>query len=198
LWEQCANLATTLENIISKKASDSTPYEDMQNSQPHWLHKLITFGEIAIVHDGAHAKIRAKLQDKCLAVMFVGYPVNHAGEVCQFLNLKTKKLISSRSAIFLHNNYAEYYSLAKDALSRIPEDSTNLDNGLTDEESPESEPFQNLVEDLPKEQMENPEEEDIEEVGHPDNISGRGLHEQKIVHLFVQTDKAKIHIEDDN
>jgi hypothetical protein len=68
MWAQCANLATTLENIISTKGYDSTPYEDMHNSQPNWLHNLHTFGEIAIVHDGAHSKIRAKLQDKGLVI----------------------------------------------------------------------------------------------------------------------------------
>jgi hypothetical protein len=54
-------------------------------------------------------EIRAKLQNKGLATMFVGYPANHSGEVCQFLNLKTKKLISSRTAIFLHRTYADYF-----------------------------------------------------------------------------------------
>jgi hypothetical protein len=50
----------------------------MHNSQPDWLHNLHTFGEIAIVHDGAHSKIRAKLQDKGLAAMCAGYPANHS------------------------------------------------------------------------------------------------------------------------
>jgi Reverse transcriptase (RNA-dependent DNA polymerase) len=45
------------------------------------------------VHDGAHAKVRAKLQDKGLVAMFVGYPDNHAGKVCQFLNITTHWLI---------------------------------------------------------------------------------------------------------
>jgi hypothetical protein len=66
--------------MISTKGTDSTPYEDMHNSQPDWLHNLHTFDEISIVHDGAHAKIRAKLQDKGLTAMFVGYPANHSGE----------------------------------------------------------------------------------------------------------------------
>jgi hypothetical protein len=63
-------------------------------------------------------KIRAKLQDKGLASVFVGYPANHAGEVCQFLNLKTKQSILSRASIFLHRSYADYYNLAKEYISR--------------------------------------------------------------------------------
>jgi DNA topoisomerase IA len=90
---------------------------------------------------------------------------------------QTKKTISSQSAIFLHKNYAEYYSLTQEAISYIPEDSTNLDDDLTDEELPEVEPFQNFVEDLPEEQAENPDKKDIEEVGHSANISTKGLRE---------------------
>jgi hypothetical protein len=36
----------------------------MFNKLPDWIDHLHTFGEIAIVHDGDHAKVRAKLQDK--------------------------------------------------------------------------------------------------------------------------------------
>jgi hypothetical protein len=36
----------------------------MHNKEPEWFHTLNTFGELAIVHDGAKGKIRAKLQDK--------------------------------------------------------------------------------------------------------------------------------------
>jgi hypothetical protein len=82
LWAQCANLATQLKNILYLTDFDSTPYEMMYNKLPFWIDNLHTFGEIAIVHDGAHAKVRAKLQDKGLVGMFVGYPDNHAGEVC--------------------------------------------------------------------------------------------------------------------
>jgi hypothetical protein len=86
LWAQCANLATQLDNILYLTDFDSTPYEMMYNKLPDWIH---TFGEIAIVHECAHAKVRAKLQDKGLVAMFVSYPYNHAGEVCQFLTITT-------------------------------------------------------------------------------------------------------------
>jgi hypothetical protein len=102
LWAQCANLASQLENIIYSTECNTTPHDLLHDRQPDWLDNLHTFGEIAIAHDGARAWIGAKVQDKGLASMFVGYPQNHAGEVCQFLNLKTSELISSRTAIFLN------------------------------------------------------------------------------------------------
>jgi hypothetical protein len=90
LWAQRANLATQLNNILYLTDFDSTPYEMMDDKLPDWIDKLYKYGEIAIVHDGAHAKVRAKLHDKGLVAMFVGYPDNHAGEVCQFLNITTR------------------------------------------------------------------------------------------------------------
>jgi hypothetical protein len=59
-------LAKALENIISSRASYSTPYG--HNTQPDWLYNLNKFGELAFVH--AHFKIRVKLQHKGL--FFVG------------------------------------------------------------------------------------------------------------------------------
>jgi Reverse transcriptase (RNA-dependent DNA polymerase)/gag-polypeptide of LTR copia-type len=186
LWAQCANLATQLENILVSPESETTPFELLHGiKHPDWLDNLHTFGEIAIVHDGAHAHIRAKLQNKGLAAMFVGYPANHAGEVCQFLNLQTKKLISSRTAIFLHKNYGDYYKMAKEAISFIPENG-NVTEELsvepvinymetTEEEAPDNF-FQNLIEDLP----EDPDE--------PPNISNRGLRELRNLQTFYNPD----------
>ena len=161
----------------------------MHNKDPDWLDNLHTFGEIAIVHDGAHAKIRAKLQDKGMAAMFVGYPAHHAGEVCQFLNLKTKKLISSRTAIFLHKTYADYYQLSKELISNIPEETNAEININEDDSTANEEPFQVLVDDLPEEEalgdIPEAESEDEEDafVGHQ-NISTRGLRELNNLRTF--------------
>jgi transposase InsO family protein len=84
LWDQCAKLITQLQNILISKEHGDSPYKMMHDKEPEWLNNLHKFGELAIVHDGANANIRAKLQDGGLAAIFVGYPDNHAGEVCQF------------------------------------------------------------------------------------------------------------------
>jgi hypothetical protein len=79
-------------------------------SPPDWIDNLHKFGELAIVHDGAHS-ISSKLQDKGLLCLFVGYPEIHAGEVCQFFNLATKRIILSRSAILLKINFHMFNQL---------------------------------------------------------------------------------------
>jgi hypothetical protein len=78
--------------------------------------------------------------------MFVGYPPNHAGEVCQFLNLQTKRIINSRTAMILHKTYGEYYKMAQNLISNVP----NIEEeGITIEDIKDTEHFQNLVQDIP-------------------------------------------------
>jgi hypothetical protein len=72
-----------LESFIVLSGYNTTPYDKLYGIKyPDWLDNLHTFGEIAIVHDGTN--IQGKLHDKGLICMFVRYPPNHAGEVCQF------------------------------------------------------------------------------------------------------------------
>ena len=191
VWAQCANHATKLENILMVSDFGTSPYELLHKEKPKWLNNLHTFGEIAIVHDGAKGKIRAKLQDKGLAAIFVGFPDNHAGEVCQFLNIKTKKLISSRSAIFIHQTYAKYFNLPKELTSVVKDIETNL-NFQNDNVPPDlvqlqadmpDEPFNNLVEDLP--------EEEAEEEAAPQNYDGitsKGIRELNSLKTYFNPD----------
>jgi hypothetical protein len=114
--------------------------------------------------------------------MFVGYPPNHAGEVSQFLNLATKKLINSRTAIFLHKSYGDYYNLAQDKISTVPQPDTDED--LTFEDinfgTDASDPFQGLVHPIPEDPDSDTEEEDIPN----NNISQRGLRELRNLQTF--------------
>jgi hypothetical protein len=190
LWAQCAKLITQLQNILISKERGDSPYTMLHDKQPDWLNNLHKFGELAIVHDGANANIRAKLQVHGLAAIFVGYPDNHVGEVCQFLNLKTKKLIPSRPAIFLHETYADYYNLAKELISKVKSTTDGPEIDITANkhvpfvddmdidmfDKPEHEPFEHLVDDLPYDPNHPLLESDTESVDFY-NISSRGLRE---------------------
>jgi hypothetical protein len=68
LWAQCANLATRLENILVN--NNTTPYKLLNGSDPPWINNLHSFGELAIVHDGANSHITGKLKDKGLLTMY--------------------------------------------------------------------------------------------------------------------------------
>jgi Reverse transcriptase (RNA-dependent DNA polymerase) len=179
----------------------------LHDKEPDWLNNLHKCGELAIVHDRANANIHAKLQDCGLAAIFVGYPDNHAGEACQFLNLKTKKLISSRTAIFLHKTYADYYNLANELISKVKSttDGPEIDITATKHvtfaddidiemfDEPEHEPFDHLVDDLPYDPNHPLLESDIESVEYY-NISSRGLRELQYLQTSYIIDGYEPHV----
>jgi hypothetical protein len=161
-------------------------------SPPDWIDNLHKFGELAIVHDGAHS-IKSKLQDKGLLCLFVGYPENHAGEVCQFLNLATKRIILSRSAIFLHKTNADFHKLAKDQISIVQptDDGLTIGDVLPNPNKPiehndnNENNLDNLVEDIPDDLSDEDyttatSEEDIV----PLNITNRGLRELRNLQTY--------------
>jgi Reverse transcriptase (RNA-dependent DNA polymerase) len=113
--------------------------------------------------------------------------------VCQFLNLKTKKLISSRTAFFLHKTYADYYKLAQDLISNVKSNEDDIafmsDKPQISEDDPAMEfdlihdldeheppPFHHLIDDLPYDPN-HPLLESDDESEHMTNISNRGIRE---------------------
>ena len=68
---------------------------------------------MCIVSDEATKKTRAKLQDRGLEALFVGYPEDRSGDVYKFLLLTTNKIIKSRNVIWLNKNYSDYKKLVK-------------------------------------------------------------------------------------
>ena len=185
LWAQCANLATQLENILIRPGCEQSPYFQLHGKDPNWIYNLNTFGELAVIHDGRQ-KIASKLSDKGFLGIFVGYPTDHAGEVCQFLDLRTNSIISSRTAIFLNKMYADYFNLTAaevshmiesseellldlDAVTDAHTDSYNLPttSDPDDAEEDNEEFFDSLVEDVP----------DLVSEAISTTISSRGMRE---------------------
>ena len=113
LWGHAAETATKLENLLVNKEHEKSPAEQFYGEQPKFTEYLRTFGEVGIVSDEATKKTRAKLQDRGLEALFVGYPEDHAGDVYKLLSLTTKKIIKSRNVIWLNKNYSDYKKLVK-------------------------------------------------------------------------------------
>ena len=65
---------------------------------------------MAVVNDHSH-KIKSKLRNKGIPVILVGYPTHHSSDVFQFFNKETKRIILSRDAIWLNQNYSDYHGL---------------------------------------------------------------------------------------
>jgi hypothetical protein len=80
--------------------------ELMFNEKVKRSQKLRKFGEMCVVT--TKAKIQSRLSDKGTVCMFVGYPMNHAGDVYRHLKPKTKHIIKSTDVLRLEKIYGEW------------------------------------------------------------------------------------------
>ncbi len=95
LWMDVAATATKLDNILNNKGEES-PYKKFYKQDPIYEKHLQTFGELGIVTLNPGGTIKAKLEDKGIKAMFLGYAANHAGNVYRMLNLKTDQVMLTR------------------------------------------------------------------------------------------------------
>jgi hypothetical protein len=111
LWAQCAKHATDLENILCFQNETKTAMEKFYGVLPKWIKNMKPFGEIGVISDEKNKHIRSKLSDRGFPAIFIGYPKDHAADVFEFFNYKTKAKILSRSVTWMNKNYAEYHNL---------------------------------------------------------------------------------------
>jgi hypothetical protein len=105
LWDERVSTATIYDNIIVKTSQNKSPLELMFKEKAKELHNLCKFGEVCVV--ATKNMIQGKLSDRGSVCVFVGYPSNHANDVCRLLNLKTKHAIKSRDVIWSNKTYGE-------------------------------------------------------------------------------------------
>jgi transposase InsO family protein len=132
MWAECAATATKLENHMLKYGQEISPIAKMEGKTKDWFCDLWSFGEIAIVLDNAHKKMRGKLEDRGYPCMFLGYSDNHASNVYQFLNLKTQKVLHSRDITWLNKFWGEYVGIKKVniAYAEIDGNEDNLEHDI--------------------------------------------------------------------
>jgi hypothetical protein len=123
LWTQCAKTAGQLENIIVSKEGDQSPAEKFHGENPKWSKYLRTFGEVAILNDDKHRKIKGKLADRGYPAIFVGYPDNQPSDVYEFMKLSTRAVVKSRNIYWLKQTYGTYKNITQvNVLQAIDED----------------------------------------------------------------------------
>ena len=118
MWAETARTATALENIIPPPGTAVSPFELVYGKQATYARDLRSFGEIAIILNGAEKKLKAKLKDRGTPCMFLGYSDHHASGVYRFQNLSTGKVLHSRDCVWLSKFWGEYTN--NDAV--IPDD----------------------------------------------------------------------------
>jgi hypothetical protein len=108
LWTECASTATYLDTILWKKTQNGSSHKMFFGYEPKFSTNLRVFGEIGIVTD--RSKIKNKLQDRGIKCYFVGYALQHAGDVYRMFNLDTKKIMMSRDIIWLNKKDKSFNS----------------------------------------------------------------------------------------
>jgi len=81
IWTEAAATATKLENIIVDKKEDKCPHYQIYGQMPDYSKYLRTFGEVRIVPLKTGNQMKAKLDDRGTACIFVGYAQKHVGNV---------------------------------------------------------------------------------------------------------------------
>ena len=101
-WCEVISTGSSLENVMVRPDRTKPPYTLFYNKDAKYMKNLRSFGEIAVaaIHEGK--MMRSKLDNRGKTCMFVGYADDHSGDVCRFLNIKTKRIIMSRDATCLN------------------------------------------------------------------------------------------------
>ena len=100
LWAECANHCTNLENIAAtERKGIDIPWVDSKKNK-RVLSNLHAFGELAVVKTAE--SIQSKAANKGMTVIYVGNSLNHHDDVYRFLNLKTRRIITSRDVVWLN------------------------------------------------------------------------------------------------
>ena len=82
---------------------------------------LRTFGKMAVTAISDGKKMRSKLDTRGRTGIFVGYADDHAGNVYQFINVQTKKIILSRDVQYLNSFWKQYNKRNNDSRNLIEE-----------------------------------------------------------------------------
>jgi len=104
LWTEAAATATKIDNILRQKGEPS-PHKRFYGYDTLYEEHLRTFGELGVVTDDPGVAIKAKLADRGILCMFLGYAKDHAGDVYRMLNLTTRKVIITRDVRWINKKY---------------------------------------------------------------------------------------------
>ena len=116
LWAEAASTATKLDNISVHDNDSKSPHELFFGYRTKYETHLRTFGEIAVMTKSNTNKVNAKLDDRGMICIFLGYPKDHAGDTYRVLNPQTNKTMITRDLIWLHKLYHEHYQIKNRAI----------------------------------------------------------------------------------
>ena len=109
LWGECIMYLEDIENLLQSRMYDEPAYQSFFKKTLEGMEHLRQFGEVAYVKFGD--KIKGKLEDRGVPMLYLGRPRNHSADTYRLLNLATNKVIHSRDATWLNQVYGEWKKL---------------------------------------------------------------------------------------
>lgn len=106
LWTEAAATVTKISNVLVSKGDEMCSYQKFYGSKPDFIKHMRIFGELGVVTQDPGSKIKAKLKDRGVLCMFLGYAKDHAGGVYRMLNLQTRKVWLTRDVYWTRKMYA--------------------------------------------------------------------------------------------
>ena len=111
LWGEAVMFNTDVENILQSRSYDEPAFVAFFKEDQINLDKFRQFGEVAYVKFGD--KIKGKLKNRGVPMVYLGRARNHSADTYRFLNLATDRVIISREATWLNKPYGEWKGLAQ-------------------------------------------------------------------------------------
>ena len=93
--------------------------------QPHYIGNLKRFGETGTVKTLIKGNM---VTNRGFTGMFVGYPENHAAGTFLMLNLKTKKVVTTRTVDWNNESYGTTMKLAKENICNLPFENEDIES----------------------------------------------------------------------
>ena len=105
LWAEAVFTMTRITNLVSNSLNIKCPDWLWYGTQPTIYRHLVQFGRIGYVTRRGKT---AKLQQKALKCVMIGYSDNHSGDTYRLFNPNTKKVVQSRDV-----TWAEWHGISK-------------------------------------------------------------------------------------
>ena len=110
LWGEAVMYCTDVHNILLSRSYDAPGYTAFYKKNFPSMSQLRQCGEIGYVKWGT--KIKGKLQDRGIPMMYLGRARNHGSDTYQMMNLETRNVINTRDATWLNQVYGEWKKLS--------------------------------------------------------------------------------------
>ena len=124
LWAYAAHCATQHDVILTSRHKRNS-YKLFWNVQPHYIGNLKFFGETGTVKTLIKGNM---VTNRGFTGMFVGYPENHAAGTFLMLNLKTKKVVTTRTVDWNNESYGTTMKLAKENICNLPFENEDIES----------------------------------------------------------------------